>query len=251
MTNGYDAASLKATGLNEANSSAEMTKMSNMKPVAVRDARFTRSGIGYRTQREADRDYLGGVANRKRGMSERELPWETAQEAVSPQIKPRETLEPSGLKESGLSGLYFPCEGDARMALAVLSQFVDGATLTKLQTQIEDTYGDPMATPPQPESDDYETSDWEGHEPSIAWVDEAAHHAETGELSEAPKKGGKGGGLDFSAFVFAGGKRYAIDTPANAQKALTQVKKSGEDADVAKVTKAIKKRYPKMEIESS
>jgi hypothetical protein len=245
MTNGYDAASLKATGLNEANSSADMTKMSNMKPVAVRDARFTRTGIGYRTQADAAnfKDYPGGTANRKRGMNERELPWETAQEAVSPQIRPRDTLEPSGLKENGLSGLYFPCEGDARMALAVLSQFVDGGTLTKLQAQIEDTYGDPMATPPPPAEDSYNDSEWDG------WVDEAAYYAETGNLLEAPAKGSKKGGLDFSAFVFAGGKRYAIDTPANAQKALTQVKKTGEDADVAKVTKAVKKRYPKMEIE--
>lgn len=242
MANGYDDISLAATKLNE----AAKTKM----PTAVRDRRFTKQGIGFRTQEEAvtSSDYPGGIAKRKRGMNERELPWETAQEATARQIRPREALEPSGLKEDGWDGdCFFPSEGDARAALAVMSQFVDGPTLTKLQDQIEDQYGDPMDTPPvaaEPE--------WDGPEGSYGWVDEAAYFAGTGLLFEAtPKKGGKGGGLDFTAFVFAGGKRYAIDTPANAQKALAQIRKSGKDGDVARVEKAVKKRYPKMDIEQA
>jgi hypothetical protein len=86
MANGYDQHSLQATGLQEASSSS-MPPM-----VAVRDKRFTRNGIGFRTQEEA---YAGGTATGKRGeVDESRRPWETAQEATSPQVRPRDSLPP-------------------------------------------------------------------------------------------------------------------------------------------------------------
>ncbi|MCP9209617.1 hypothetical protein [Streptomyces cucumeris] len=107
MANGYDTHSLAATGLDEASSSDGMPMM------AVRDKRYTRSGIGFRSQaREATAldpeligetpppimypdGYLGGTAARRRGrVDESKLPWETAQEATAPQIRPREALPP-------------------------------------------------------------------------------------------------------------------------------------------------------------
>ena len=115
MSNGYDEHSLKSTGAKEAVSSSDAAPMG----VAVRDKRFTRSGIGWRSPvSEATSlnpgsigqnpppimfgdDYAGGTAARKRGqVDESKLPWETAQEATAPPIKPRVTLPPSGLDEA-------------------------------------------------------------------------------------------------------------------------------------------------------
>lgn len=241
MANGYDAHSMKATGLSEASSS-------NM-PTAVKDKRFTRNGIGYRTQKEATSlnpgavgqnpppiiygdDYAGGTAGRKRGMDEAKRPWETAQEATSPQIRPRDTLERSGIQENGDWGNCFPSEGDARMALAMLSQFVDGPTLAKLQDQIEDQYGDPMAAPPTPEPD------WDD--------DESFYMGESG-LQEAPLDAQKRNALDSSDFALPG-RRYPIDTPARARAALARVKQFGKEGEEAKVKAAVKKKYPNMDV---
>lgn len=226
MANGYDAHSMKATGLTEASTS-------NM-PTAVKDKRFTRSGIGYRTQREAaqEKEYAGGTATSRRGDDTSKKPWETAQEATSPQIRPRDTLERSGIQENGDWGNCFPSEGDARMALAMLSQFVDGPTLAKLQDQIEDQYGDPMAAPPTPEPD---------------WSDEDGFYMGESGLQEAPLDAQKRGALDSSDFALPG-RRYPIDTPARARAALARVKQFGKEGEEAKVKAAVKKKYPNMDV---
>lgn len=270
MANGYDTHSMKMTGLNEA-SSANMPM-----PTAVKDKRFTRSGIGFRTQREATSlnpgavgqtpppvmygdDYAGGVAARKRGMDESKLPWDTAQEATSPQIRPRATLERSGLMEALPPWLQkkaegdekeqkeaaaefvrenmgsFPCEEDARVALAVLSQFVDGGTLDDLQQAIEDQYGDPME---QPEGDDWE--DMPDDVP-LGYMGES-------DLKEAPLDAKKRNALDSSDFALPG-RRYPIDTPARARSALARVKQFGKEGEEAKVKAAVKKKYPNMDVE--
>ncbi|AXH66378.1 hypothetical protein SEA_SATIS_229 [Streptomyces phage Satis] len=260
MANGYDSISLKATGLNEAASSGDTT-MSKMMPVAVRDKRFTKKGSFRSTQKEAAtaRDYPGGEATRKRGTGDRQRPWETAQEATRPQIKPRETLERSGLlealppwlkkkgegddeeqKEAAVQFVKenmsdFPCEGDARMALAVLSQFVDGDTLDDLQQAIEDQYGDPMEAPPVPEGD------WDDDSMPLGLMGESA-------LTEAPLTADKRNNLDSSDFALPG-RRYPIDTPARARAALARVKQFGKEGEEAKVKAAVKKKYPNMDVE--
>lgn len=253
MANGYDSHSLKTTGLSEAASS----DMPMGLRTAVKDKRFTRNGIGFRTQQEAD--YPGGTANRKRGMDESQRPWETAQEATSPQIRPRATLEKSGLLEALPPWLQkkgegdeeeqkeaaaefvrenmsaFPCEEDARMALAVLSQFVDGDTLDDLQQAIEDQYGDPMEAPPV---DDYEYGDPD--------EDEYSYMGES-DLQEAPLNADKRNKLPDSAFALPG-RKYPIDTPARARSALSRVEQFGSDEDKRKVRAAVKKRYPNMDV---
>lgn len=272
MANGYDSHSLKNTGLSEAASS----DMPMGLRTAVKDKRFTRNGIGYRTQQEATTlnpgdvgqnpapimygdDYAGGVAGRKRGMDESQRPWETAQEATSPQIRPRATLEKSGLLEALPPWLQkkgegdeeeqkeaaaefvrenmgaFPCEEDARMALAVLSQFVDGDTLDDLQQAIEDQFGDPMEAPPV---DDYEYGDPD--------EDEYSYMGESG-LQEAPLNADKRNKLPDSAFALPG-RKYPIDTPARARSALSRVEQFGSDEDKRKVRAAVKKRYPNMDV---
>ena len=256
MANGYDSHSLKTSGLNEASSSSMPMGMRT----AVKDKRYTKNGIGFRTQQEADDNYPGGTAKRKRGMDEsRKLAWETAQEATSPQIRPRATLERSGLLEALPPWLQkkaegddeeqkeaaaqfvrenmssFPCEDDARMALAVLSQFVDGNTLDDLQQAIEDQYGDPMEEQPV---DDYEYGD--------PMEDEYSYMGES-DLQEAPLKADKRNKLPDSAFALPG-RRYPIDTPARARSALARVKQFGKEGEEAKVKAAVKKRYPNMDV---
>jgi hypothetical protein len=267
MANGYDSLSLKATGLAEAASSSDTT-MSKMMPVAVRDKRFTKRGIGFRTQQEASTldpgkvgqeppeiMYPGGVATRKRGMDETQRPWETAQEATSPQIKPRATLERFGSMDEALPPWLkgkegedeekeaavalvrenmgaFPCEADARIALAVLSQFVDGDILASVQDAIEGQYGDPAEQPepmPEPEWDDGD-----------GYMGESA-------LQEAPLDAKKRNALDSSDFALPG-RRYPIDTPARARAALARVKQFGKDGEEAKVKAAVKKKYPNMDV---
>lgn len=267
MANGYDSLSLKATGLEEVSSSG--MPMSQMMPVAVRDKRFTRQGIGYRTQQEATTldpgkvgqepppiMYPGGVANRVRGMDEAGRAWETAQEATSSQIRPRATLERFGSMDEALPPWLkgkegdeeakeaavalvrenmgaFPCEADARVALAVLSQFVDGDVLASVQDAIEDQYGDPSEVPTSmPEPD---------------WDDGDGHMDESG-LQEAPLNAKKRNSLDNSDFVFSRGRRYPIDTPARARSALARVKQFGKEGEEAKVKAAVKKKYPNMDV---
>lgn len=278
MANGYDAHSLKATGMKEAMSSSSVQAL----PMAVRDRRFTRRGIGYRTQQEAstldpgvlgqsppaimypDGGYAGGTAARRRGMvDEAARPWETAQEATRPQIRPRDTLERSGLMEALPPWLQkkgegdeeqqkeaaaqfvrenmgaFPCEEDARVALAVLSQFVDGDTLDSLQQAIEDQYGDPMEQPepmpaPDPEWDD------EGDWPPYGVMESA--------MREAPLNADKRGKLPDSAFALSG-RRYPIDTPERARSALARVDQFGSDSEKRQVRAAVKRKYPNMDVQ--
>lgn len=238
MANGYDAHSLKMSGLTEA-ASSDMP-MSQMMPVAVRDKRFTRSGIGYRTQQEAD--YPGGTATQKRGMDESQRPWETAQEATSPQIKPRDTLERSGLLENGDGwDTGFPDEEDAREALGTLSQFVDAATLQKVRDAIVKQFGDPADRPaPPPEPMDWEDPEDGGYMP-LGMMGES-------DLEEAPLNAQKRNKLPDSAFALPG-RKYPIDTPERARSALARVEQFGSDSDKARVRAAVKKKYPNMKVE--
>ena len=273
MANGYDAHSLKATGMEEAMSSGSSVQAL---PMAVRDRRFTRKGIGYRTQTEAstldpgtlgqspppimypDGGYPGGTAARRRGaVDESQKPWETAQEATRPQIRPRDTLERSGMLEAlppwlrkkgddgedeekeSVSAVrenmgLFPCEDDARIALAVLSQFVDGDILASVQSAIEDQYGDPMARP-EPEE-----PEWDDEED---WVPGMAE----GAMREAPLDAKKRDDLDSSDFALSG-RRYPIDTPARARAALARVKQFGKAGEEAKVKAAVRRKYPNMDV---
>lgn len=275
MANGYDTHSLKATGMNEAASTSDAAPM-----VAVRDKRFTRSGIGFRSQaKEAAtsmKDYPGGVANRRRGqVDEAKLPWETAQEATSPQIRPRDTLPPSGMKEAlppWLKGkdeerealppwlrgkedgdeekesrhpgmrendgwdspgreceTGFPNEEDARDALSVLSQFVDGGTLKALQNQIAKQYGEP--------------GEGRGDAPAPGFMGEAASA-----LAEAPMDAKKRDSLDSSDFALPG-RKYPIDSPERARSALARVKQFGSPEDQRKVKAAVQKKYPNMKVD--
>lgn len=276
VANGYDEKSLKSTGLGEASSSS--MPMSQMRPVAVRDKRFTRSGIGFRTQQEAttmdpgnlgqtpppimypDGGYPGGTAGRKRGMvDESKAPWETAQEATAPQIRPRDTLPPgmsealppwlkdkadqekeSAVQENWMEDYgedevegpeceSFPDEEDAREALSTLAQFVDGGTLKAIQNQIIKQYGDPAE---QDDSQDMPPM------PMVMPMGESA-------LSEAPLTADKRNKLPDSAFALPG-RKYPIDTPERARSALSRVEQFGSDSDKAKVKAAVKKRYPNM-----
>lgn len=276
MANGYDTHSLKATGLTEAASSSDTASQ-----VAVRDKRFTRNGIGYRTQAQEatslDPGKIGqtpppimypdgsptGVAVRKRGqVDEAKLPWQTAQEATSPQIRPRDTLPPwgNGMNEAlppWLKGKEeddegdspkskrgmkenddwygddeecdsgFPDEEDARDALATLSQFVDGGTLKAIQNQIAKQYGDP--------ADDSENA------PAVAF--EAQR-----DMSEAPLNAKKRNDLDSSDFALPG-RKYPIDTPERARSALARVKQFGSPEDQKKVKAAVQKKYPNMKVD--
>lgn len=291
MANGYDAHSLKATGLDEA-SSSDMAKTGLS--TAVRDKRFTRSGIGYRTQQEASTldpggvgqnpppimygdGYAGGTAARQRGMvNESAVAWQTAQEATSPQIRPRDTLPPWGLnealppwlkdkgdeekealppwlqkkdgsdeeqKEAAVAWVRenmggFPCEDDARIALAVLSQFVDGDTLDSIRSAIEDQFGDPADRPVPVPMDDYAYGDPDEDEYS---------YAESDGLKEAPLDAKKRNALDDSDFALPG-RKYPIDTPERARSALARVQQFGSDSDKSKVLAAVKKKYPDMKV---
>jgi hypothetical protein len=133
----------------------------------------------------------------------------------------------------------FPCEDDARIALAVLSQFVDGDVLDSVQSAIEDQYGDPGDRPepmPEPEWDDEE---YGGGMP-LGLMGESA-------LSEAPLDAATRNKLPDSAFALPG-RKYPIDTPERARSALARVNQFGSDEDKRKVLAAVKKRYPKMDV---
>lgn len=273
MANGYDSLSLKATGLKEASTSDVNASVSK----AVRDKRFTRSGIGYRTQTESTTldpggvgqtpppimygdDYAGGTSTRRRGqVDESKLPWETAQEATRPQIRPRDTLERFGSMDEALPPWLkgkdgddeeakeaavtlvrenmgiFPCEDDARIALAVLSQFVNGDILDSVQSAIEDQFGDPAARPePMPEPE------WDDEDDGFGTLGESG-------LQEAPLNADKRNNLDKSDFALPG-RKYPIDTPARARSALARVKQFGKAGEEAKVKAAVKKKYPNMDV---
>lgn len=298
MANGYDTHSLAATGLNEAASSSDAASM-----VAVRDKRFTRSGIGFRSQaQEASTLNAGalgqtpppimypdssptGVATRRRGqVDEAKLPWQTAQEATAPQIRPRDTLPPWGNgmnealppwlqkdgdkeqkeglppwlqdksksddeeKESRKPGMNeaadcddiggFPDEEDAREALEVLAQFVDGDVVKSIQDAIVGQYGKPQFIPSTvggSEGED-EGYDWDGMGEAKRSVAEASLDAK------------KRNDLDSSDFALPG-RKYPIDTPERARSALARVKQFGSPEDQRKVKAAVQKKYPDMKVD--
>jgi hypothetical protein len=216
MANGYDDHSLTATGLTEASSSS-------LPLTAVRDKRFTKTGIGFRTETA----YAGGTASRKRGaVDESDRPWETAQTATSPQIRPRDTLPAhgGGVRENGDwygedCDTGFPDEEDARDALATLSQFADPSLVKSIQTAVVKQFGDPDAT----SADGPEDSGF------------------MGEASKAKSK-------EHDASDFAFGRKYLIDTPEHARAALKRVKIFGSAEDQKKVKAAVQKKYPDMKI---
>lgn len=210
MANGYDAHSLGATGLTEASSSSAPM-------VALRDKRYTKSGIGFRTQEASEAgptpppimftgDYPGGTAARVRGqVDESKLPWETAQEATTPQIRPREALPPSRMDEALPPWLRGKGEDEEKEAL-----------------------------PPwlKKEGDD-EDEEKESAQP---------------DMEEAPLTADKRNELPDSAFALPG-RKYPVDTPERARSALSRVDQFGSDSDKSKVRSAVKKRYPKMKVD--
>lgn len=278
MANGYDTHSLKATGMNEAASSSDAAPL-----VAVKDKRFTRSGIGYRSQaKEAAmasmEDYPGGVANRKRGqVDEAKLPWETAQEATSPQIRPRDTLPPSGMREA--LPPWLKGKDEEKEALPPW-----------LRGKKEGDEEKESRRPGMRENDD-----WEGHgydDCDTGFPDEedardalstlsqfvdggtlkaiqnqiAKQYGDPGEegevvdpvpgfmgeaasaLAEAPLDAKKRNGLDSSDFALPG-RKYPIDTPERARSALARVKQFGSPEDQRKVKTAVQKKYPDMKVD--
>lgn len=286
MANGYDSHSLDATGLSEAASSSSVP-MSQMMPVAVRDKRYTRNGIGYRTQEAAlnsenpggvnqnpppimypDGGYPGGTAGRTRGrVDESKMPWDTAQEATAPQIRPRDTLErfsmnealppwlrdreddeekesAAGIQENEMYGHEhmdgFPCEADARMALAVLSQFVDGETAQAVQDAIEGQFGDPAEREEMPGEPGTHVM------PDGSVMDDDDMY-ESG-LKEAPLDAKKRNALPNSAFALPG-RRYPIDSPERARSALARVEQFGSADEKRRVRAAVKRKYPNMDVE--
>lgn len=207
MVNGYDAHSLEATGLGEVVSSSDATSM-----IAVRGKRFTRNGIGFRSQSRkvvtpVRDDYPGGVAERRRGqIDERTLAWQTSQEVTSPQIRPRDTLPPSGLREALPSRLRG--EGDeGREALP---------------PWLRDKMND----------DD----------------DDGGDRRKGDDMEEAPLNAKRRNALPDSAFALPG-RRYPIDTPERARSALARVEQFGTDEEKQKVRAAVRKKYPDMKVE--
>lgn len=233
MANGYDTHSLNATGLEEASSSS-------VPMVAVRDKRFTKSGIGFRSQNA----YPGGTATGKRGqVDESQRAWETAQEATSPQIKPRDTLPPwaGGMREnddwmSGWDGgdeedcdTGFPDQEDARDALGVLAQFADPALVKSMQAALIKQFGDPTA------------------EPQATPADNASFMGEAAKKAPPFGKGGKGASTDPADYALPG-RKFLIDTPENARASLKRVKIFGSPEDQRKVKAAVQKKYPDMKV---
>jgi len=211
MANGYDTHSLTAR-LNEAVSSSDTAPM-----VAVRDKRFTRTGIGFRSQTKeaAGQDYPGGVANRRRGqVDEARLPWETAQEATSPQIRPRDTLPPSGLREA-------------------LPPWLRGKDEER------------EALPPWLKGEDEER---EALPPWLRDDEDEEREADAPEMEEAPLNAKRRNSLDTSDFALPG-RRYPIDTPERARSALARVKQFGSPDEQRRVKSAVQKRYPNMKVE--
>lgn len=274
MANGYDEHSLAASEAREAAST------SGLPPMAVRDARYTRSGVGWPTEaREATStsepnsgaqsppaimyppECVGGVAGRRRGqVNERALPWEKVEEATTRPSRPREALNPSGLRENLLA---LPCELDARTALAVLAQFVDGETLQSVQDSIVDRFG-PLEEAPDLErrdggSDDDDGDDDEGgrrtrRDRRGADDDDGDDDDDGGRrgrppfLSEAPLNADKRNDLPSSDFALPG-RRYPIDTPERARSALARVKQFGSPQEIDRVRAAVRRKYPDMEVE--
>ena len=225
MANGYDAHSLAKSRLNEAASSTDMAPLR-----AVRDKRFTRSGIGWRSEEAADAagrrpavareaDYPGGVATRRRGeVNEAALSWEAAQEATQSQIRPRDTLPPSRMDEA--LPPWLKGEDEEREALPPWLR------------DKEDDEEEREALPP--------------------WLrdkeDEEEREADRPDMEEAPLDAKRRGDLDSSDFALPN-RRYPIDTPSRARSALARVKQFGSPEEQRKVKTAVKRKYPNMDVE--
>ncbi|MFE0472723.1 hypothetical protein ACFW2V_14010 [Streptomyces sp. NPDC058947] len=274
MANGYDTHSLAATRLNEAASSSDVAPM-----VAVRDKRFTRNGIGFRSQatEAAARDYPGGVANRRRGqVDESKLPWETAQEATTPPIRPRDTLPPSGLREALPPWLRGKDEEEQKEALPPWLQdkkdaekesarpvqenwFEDDGEVpdcgngfpdewqarNALSTLAQFVDGGTLKAIQNQIKQTYPGADREEGDsaPVPAYMGEAQ-----GSLAEAPLNAKKRNDLDNSDFALPG-RKYPIDTPERARSALARVKQFGSPEDQRKVKAAVQKKYPNMKVD--
>lgn len=290
MANGYDTHSLKATGMNEAASSSDTAPM-----VAVRDKRFTRSGIGYRSQaKEATSlnpggvgqtpppimygdTYPGGVAGRKRGdVNETKLPWETAQEVTSPQIRPRDTLPPSGMREAlppWLKGkdeekealppwLRGKEEGDEekesrRPGMRENDDWEGGGydncdtgfpdeedARDALSTLSQFVDGGTLKAIQNQIAKQYGDPGEEGEAdaPVPGFMGEAASA-----LAEAPLDVKKRNSLDSSDFALAG-RRYPIPDEERAKSALSRVKQFGSADDIRKVKAAVRRKFPNMDV---
>lgn len=214
MANGYDDLSLRTTGMKEAQSSSDSAGQ-----VAVRDKRYTRSGIGFRTQKATEAStldpgvlgqtpppivypdgYPGGLAARKRGqVDEAKLPWESAQEATTRQIRPRESLPP-WLKDKG---------DEEKESLP--------PWLKKKEGDGEDEDEEKEAAPADPD------------------------------MEEAPLSSKGRDKLSPDDYAL-GNRRYPIDTPERARSALARVEQFGSDAEAAKVKAAVHKKYPDMKV---
>lgn len=221
MANGYDDHSLKATGMTEA-SSSDTAAM-----VAVRDKRFTKSGIGYRSQAQEattldpgqpgqtpppimfGEDYAGGTAARRRGMvDEAKLPWQTAEEATSKPSRPRDTLPP-GMSEALPPWLKDKEQDEEKEALPPwLAKKKDGE---------------------------------EG-------ADDEEEESAPPDMEEAPLNAKKRNGLDNSDFALPG-RKYPIDTPERARSALARVKQFGAPGEEKKVKAAVMKKFPDMKVD--
>jgi hypothetical protein len=290
MANGYDTHSLKATGMNEAASSSDTAPM-----VAVRDKRFTRSGIGYRSQATEATSlnpgsvgqtpppivygdaYLGGVAGRRRGdVNEAKLSWEAAQEATSPQIRPRDTLPPSGLREALPPWLKDKDEekealppwlrgkeegdeekGSRRPGMRENDDWEGGGEDCDTGFPDEEDARDALSTLSQfvdggtlkaiqnQIAKQYGDPGEEGEvdAPVPGYMGEAASA-----LAEAPLDAKKRNDLDSSDFALPG-RKYPIDTPERARSALARVKQFGSLEDQRKVKSAVQKKYPNMDVD--
>lgn len=277
MANGYDTHSLANTGLKEA---------AGASTAAVRDKRFTKNGIGWRSEaREAASgdmpmttmnpgplgqtpppimygfgDYPGGTAARRRGqVNETALAWQSSQEAASRPARPRDTVM-AGFMENGEWG-GFPCEAEARMALAVLSQFADGDTIKALQSAIEDQFGAPGTQDAADAGMEPDDSTWMGAQAGEPWMDEAASGdlppwlkkkdgMDEAAIQEAPLTAKQRDKLPDSAFALPG-RQYPIDTPERARAAMARVQQFGSASDKKRVMAAVKKKYPDMEFKAT
>lgn len=178
MANGYDAHSMGVMEMKEAAASSDMP--------AFLTNRFEKkkggAGKGDTEAREATTldpggigqnppsimygagEWVGGTATRTRGrVDEAAVSWERAQEATTPQIKPRVTVPSEGDMRENADwmgdwddsehedcGTGFPDEEEARDALGVLSQFVEPSLVKGVQDAIVTQFGDPE----EPTSDD-------------------------------------------------------------------------------------------------
>jgi hypothetical protein len=291
MANGYDTHSLKATGMNEAASSSDTAPM-----VAMRDKRFTRTGIGFRSQaKEATSlnpgnvgqtpppivfgsQYLGGVASRKRGqVDESKLPWETAQEATSPQIQPRVTLPPSGLREALPPWLKDREDDDAddvdddddgdsddddrpgrsRRSRVRENDDWDGSgddcdtgfpdeedARDALSTLSQFVDGGTLKAIQNQIAKQYGDPGEEGEAdaPVPGFMGEAASA-----LAEAPLDAKKRNNLDSSDFALPG-RKYPIPDESHARSALQRVQQFGSDEDIRKVKAAVRRKFPNMDV---